>query len=118
MIILHLTAHRPFRPRSLGDIEKATCAAAFVLDSDTIIRAVRPSMVSLGARPASCWPRPSLPNAALLIQQRRRFFVEEDVCGESATNGRRQALGLPVITNVVVASDRKSVVWGWCGAVG
>src|SRR5690606_20868151 len=83
MIILHLTAHRTFRPRSLGNIEKAACTAAFVLDSDTIIRVVRPSMVSLGARSASCWSRPSLPNATLPIQHRRRFFVEDDVCGET-----------------------------------
>src|SRR5690606_2899365 len=84
MIILHLTPHRALGPRSLGDIEKAACAAAFILDSDTIIRAVRPSTVSLGARSASCWSRPSLPNTALLIQHRRRFFVEEHVRGPAA----------------------------------
>src|SRR5690606_1645225 len=56
VIVLYLAAMSALRPRSLGDIEKAACAAAFVLDSDTIIRAVRPSMVYLGARPASCWP--------------------------------------------------------------
>src|SRR5690606_6719352 len=104
MIILYLTAHRPLRPRSLGDIEKAACAAFVCIP----IRRVG-QITTLSYRlELIVMPRPitTLGVAALLIQQRRRFFVEEDVCGEAAlsiwTIGRaftRIAESSPTVTS-------------------